>query len=54
MLYDEKSKIPLSEYMAGMEAPLEAVNGDIDVSAKNDETKKVVDTHLSVAGVQVS
>lgn len=54
MLYDEKSKIPLSEYMAEMEAPLEAVNGDIDVSAKNDETKKVVDTHLSVAGVQVS
>lgn len=57
MLYDEKSKVPLEEYMAAHEVPIvNGTNGD----AKNgtvvngDAKKSAVDSHLSVAGVQVS
>lgn len=55
MMYDEKSNVPLKEYMAGMDAPLETGNnGDIVVTATNGDAKKgTVDSHLSAAGVQV-
>lgn len=54
MLYDEKSKVPLSEYMAGKDTPLEKVNDGTDLPLVNgDANKVVVDNHLSAAGVQV-
>lgn len=55
MMYDEKSKVPLNEYMAGMNVPLvNQNNGGTDTPLiENGDSKKTGDSHLSAAGVQV-
>lgn len=52
MLYDEKSKIPIADYMAAVDMPLKNVDAGTELTVINDDTNNNSPT-IAGAGVQV-